>query len=295
MTHYNLSRQTVSLLISLLLFPVMLSAQSEWVDNGQERSFLSIEIIKPVRNIDTLFEGLRPDFTTFSGSVFLTGRYAIGKNFVLAADISIARVDYKGEEFDVYGKETILGNPYIGAEYYLPETPLFFELGMRIPIVPDNKGIASICGVYSDLDRAEAFLPHIVPVYGAVNYEKIFESKILLRARTGINLWFTSKEWETYRDPLVLVDYTLQTGYIHPRVTIIVGLTGRLDVSSDPRFEEKAHILQYGATLTVPFGNFRPGINFRIPGNKLTENLIDYVFGINLTYVFKKNNRDKVE
>jgi len=287
MTYYNLSRQTVILLISLLLFPVMLSAQSEWVDNGQERSFLSIEIIKPVRYIDSLLGKVQPDFTTLSGSIFLTGRYAIGKNFVLAADLPIARGEFKGEEFKDLGAQTIMGNPYIGAEYFLPETPLFFELGMRIPIVQVGKHLAGISGIYSDFDRAEAFLPNIVPVYGAVNYEKIFESKILFRARTGVNLWFISKEWESYRDPILLVDYTLQTGYMHERVTIVAGLTGRLDANSDPKYDEKAHILQYGATVTVPFGNFRPGINFRIPGNKYTEGLIDYVLGFNLAYVFK--------
>ncbi len=286
MTLYNLSRQTVILLISLLLFPVMLSAQSEWVDNGQERSFLSIEIIKPVRSIDSLLGEVQPDFTTFSGSIFLTGRYAVGKNFVLAADISIASGKFKGEEYKDYG-QTIMGNPYIGAEYYLPETPLFFELGMRIPIVQEGKHLAGISGIYSDFDRAEAFLPDIVPVYAAMNYETISKSKILLRVRTGVNLWFTNKEWETHRNPILLVDYTLQTGYMHERVTIVAGLTGRLDASSDPKYDEKSHILQYGATVTVPFGNFRPGVNFRIPGNKYTEGLIDYVIGFNLAYVFK--------
>jgi hypothetical protein len=280
-------RQTVILLISLLLFPVMLSAQSAWVDDGQERSFLSIEIIKPLRNGDSLYGSLLPRYATFSGSIFLTGRYDVGKNFVLAADISIANGKLEGEKSAFNGPETILGNPYIGAEYYLSETPLFFELGMRIPVVPEGKGLASITGFYSDFDRAEAFLPHVVPVYLAANYEKITTSKILLRARTGVNLWFMSKEKETYRNPVVFVDYTLQTGYSDPRVTIIVGLTGRIDVSSEPRYKEKAHFLQFGTTLTVPFGNFRPGINFRIPGNKYTADLIDFVFGLNLAYVFK--------
>lgn len=295
MIPYKLLQQNVILLISLLLFPLMLSAQSQWLDYGQEGSSLSIEIIKPVQNVDSLAGTVEPDFTTLSGSIFLTGRYAIGKNFVLAADISIASGKFDSEEFGPSGTQTIMGNPYIGAEYYLPETPLFFELGMRIPIVPSEKPHAYYNGIYSDLDRAEAFLPDIVPVYFAVNYETISESKILFRARTGVNLWFISKEWETYRDPMVLVDYTLQTGYYDPRVTIIVGLTGMIDLSSDPRFKEKDHILQYGATITVPFGNFRPGINFRIPGSKFTKSLIDYVFGLNLTYVFKENNRDKVE
>lgn len=284
---YKLLRQTAFLLISLLLVPIMLSAQSQWVDDGQERSFLSIEIIKPVVDIDSLAGMVEPDFTTLSGSIFLTGRYAIGKNFVLAADISIASGKLDSEKFEPSGTQTIMGNPYIGAEYYLPETPLFFELGMRIPIVQSGKPIAFFSGVYSDLDRAEAFTSHIIPVYVAVNYETISESKILFRARTGVNLWFRSKEQETYRDQIVLVDYTLQTGYYDPRVTIIVGLTGRLDVNSDPRFKGKGHLLQYAATITVPFGNFRPGINFRIPGNKLTEDLIDYVVGLNLSYSFK--------
>ncbi len=73
----------------------MLSAQSEWVDIGKEKTHISIEIIKPVAAIDSIFKDkyyaqVAPDYTTLSGAIFLTGRYAIGKNFVLAADISIA-------------------------------------------------------------------------------------------------------------------------------------------------------------------------------------------------------------
>ncbi len=289
---YKLSRQTVIILISLLLFPAMLSAQSLWVDHGEEKTYISVEIIKPIAAADSIYKDfwyteLQPEYTALSGAIIVTGKYALGKNFVLAADLSIAHGELVGEKYEAIGSQTIFGNPYIGAEYYLPETPLFFEMGFRIPVVPDEKGVASISGIYSDFDRSGAFYPHIVPVYAAMNYEKISKSKILLRARTGVTLWFNSKEVGAYREPSVFLNYALQTGYYDPRVTIIVGLTGSFDANSNPKYEEKAHILEFGTTVTVPFGNFRPGINFRVPGNKIAQEFIDYVFGLNLAYSFK--------
>ena len=278
-------RQTTFLLISLILLPAMLSAQSRWVDYGQDRNLLSVEIIKPLRNIKQIVHStdIEPDFTNLTGTIFLTGKYAVGNNFVLVADISIVHAELVDDD----NPNTIIGNPYIGAEYYLPETPLFFELGMRIPVVPDDKAVASVAGVLSDYDRAEAFIPKIIPVYGSMNYEKIFESNILLRAGTGITLWFNSKEFGAYRDPTVSFEYILQTGYNHPRVNIMLGLVGRKDLSSEPMRENELNILQYGTTITLPFGNFRPGFNFRIPANKRASERLDYVFGFNLAYSFK--------
>ncbi len=300
MIPYKLLRQTTFSLISLLLFPAMLAAQSEWVDYGQERSSLSIEIIKPVAYIDSTFKGewyagVAPDYTTLSGAIFLTGRHAVGKNFVLVADISFARGDLDDEGYEAQSVQMVIGNPYIGAEYHLPETPLFFELGMRIPIVSEDNTLARVVGYLSDFDRVEAFVPKIIPVFVDMNFEKIFKSNILLRAGTGISLWFNSKEIGAYRDPAIAFKYILQTGYNHPRVNIILGLIGRQELSSEPRIGEKFHEMQYGTTITIPFGNFRPGINFRIPGNSQTKKRFDYVFGLNLTYVFKENNRNKVE
>ena len=295
---YKLSRQAAVLLISLLLFPAMLSAQSLWVDHGEEKTYISVEIIKPIAAVDSIYKDfwyteLQPEYTALSGAIIITGKYALGKNFVLAADLSIAHGELVGEKYDSIGSQTIFGNPYIGAEYHLPKTPLFFELGFRIPVVPDKKGVASISGIYSDFDRAGAFYPHIVPVSGAVNFEKITKWKLLLRARTGVTLWFNSKKVGAFRSPTLFVNYMLQTGYYHPRVTFIVGLAGVLDANSNPKYPEKVHILQYGATITVPFGNFRPGINFRIPGNKTSREFIDYAFGLNLTYVFNNPSQSK--
>jgi hypothetical protein len=135
---YKLFRQTVFFLTSILLFPSMVLAQSQWVDNGDADNYISIEIMKPVSAVDSMSGILSPNYTTLSGSIFLEGRYSIGKNIFLAADISIAHSEFDDENYASIGSHTVFGNPYIGAEYYLPETPLFFELGLRIPITPDR-------------------------------------------------------------------------------------------------------------------------------------------------------------
>ena len=286
MVRFYFSTLTMLVLIVCLLFTSELSAQSEWVDQGQRGNFFSVEIIKPVIAMDSTSGDACRSLTTFSGSIFLTGRYTVGKNFVLVADLPIARgeLDYGS---DVSSSQTQLGNPYLGAEYYLAESPLFFELGLRLPITPDGKTISTITGIYSSLDRIEAFSSDIFPVSAAANYKTISKSKILLRARSGINLWFNSIEIGAHREPAVSVDYTLQTGYAGEALNIIVGLTGRIDASSHTELREKQHLLQYGAAITVPFGRFRPGLNFKIPGNRTTERLTDYVVGLNFGINFR--------
>ncbi|MEO8209660.1 MAG: hypothetical protein ABI840_03795, partial [bacterium] len=186
----------------------------------------------------------------------------------------------------INGSEWIFGNPYIGAEFDIPKTPVYFQLGLRIPLVPDSNGVAKFAGTLSDFDRSEAFIEHVFPIYGAVNFETVSENKILFAARGGLNLWFYNDTLDILSNPSAHVDYQLQTGYIDKNLNIIFSAVGRYDVSTNAKVKEKNNILMYGLSVVVPYKKIRPALSFRVPGSDLSKDVLNYVVGLNFGYVF---------
>lgn len=263
--------------------------QSQWLDPGRGNS-ISMEIYKPIAPQDSVVGSLFPTFSGGSGALFLTGRYNVSNEFTLVCELAMAngKLDYEDktqESPDESGFK--FGNPYIGAEYHLPNSPLTFELGLRIPVTPKDPTTATLVGARADINRFEAFVKDIVPVVVAVDYNTVSESDILLKARAGGSFWFnTDTDAGFDSDPEVSVDYTLQTGYISKYVHAVIGLTGRYDVSSGPKYPEKYNYIQYGLVLTFPYKSIRPGLSFKVPGSD-AEDLFNYVIGLNFTYDFK--------
>ena len=282
----------------LKIFPVMVimclyftdgGAQSQWLDYGDGNS-ISLEIYKPIIPQDSIFDDeITPAYKTFSGAVFLTGRYNVAKNFTLIAELPFARgeTDDTTALEDSYG--TKIGNPYLGAEYKLPNSPLKFQLGFRIPLTPEDVVQASVVGSRADLDRVEAFIYDLVPINAAIYFETVSESGILFKARAAGNLWFNVNTDNTFLNGRTqfAAAYTLQTGYIHKYVNVIFGLSGRYHLESGPKLPEKPVFLQYGLLVTVPYKNIRPGFSIKVPGNERTGKLFNYVLGLDFTYAFK--------
>lgn len=263
-----------------------IKAQSQWLDYDKGNS-ISLEIYKPViptKILDTAYNVLTPEYSAGSLAFFLSGRYVISKEFSLVADIPFANGELDDSLLTDKGGFKF-GNPYLGAEYNLPETPVMVELGFRIPVASKDNIPATLLGVRSDIDRSEAFLYDIVPVYAAVNYESVSDSRILLKARFGADIWFNTKSVGFDTQPALFAEYTLQTGYLNKYVHFIVGLSGRYDVNSGPKFPQKENFLQYGLLVTFPLKNVHPGFIVKFPGGE-TNDFLNYVLGLNCTYGF---------
>lgn len=269
-----------------IMSPSILSSQSVWYGREKKNS-VTLEINKPVEPSDSVLRYVIPEMDALSGSVFLSGRYTLkkNKNITFVADFPIAH-GYINDTVILNDAETIIGNPYVGAEFDIPNSPLFFELGFRIPLVPHDKALARIAGIISDFDRSEAFLKDVFPVYGAVNFNSVSSNNILFAAKGGINLWFNSDSLNYENSPSVIVDYNVQTGYIDKRIEVMLSAVGRYDVSSGARFPEKRTLLQYGLSVVVPLKSFRPGISFRVPGNDRAGDIVNYVIGLDFKYLF---------
>jgi hypothetical protein len=264
--------------------PSSANSQAMWLERPEGNS-ISLEVYRPAIPSDSLFGEVTPGFTTLSGAIFLSGKYDVSRDFSLIADLPFAGGNYNDTIYDGAGQFKI-GNPYIGGEYRLPQSPLMFELGMRLPVTADTHHTATIIGYYSDFDRNEAFIPHIIPILAAVNYESLSEDGIYLKLRGGVNVWLNSEEANFDTDPRVSVDYSLQGGYFHKYVHVIAGASARYSNDTGPKYPQKETLLQYGISLTFPFKKWHPGISFKVPGNEYTGGFINYVIGLSCSYLF---------
>lgn len=279
------------LIIALVTLLVLLDSsashgQSIWYGREKTNS-INLEINKPFTPSDSLGPYEIPGLNPWSGSIFLSGRYSLknNKNITFVADVPVAH-GFIDDTLITNGSEWMFGNPYIGAEFDIPNSPVYFELGLRLPFAPDDKGTAEFAGAVSDFDRSEAFLSNRFPIYGAVNFATVSDSKILFTARGGLNLWFNSDSSRIQSSPAVHVDYHLQIGYIMKSLNLIFTLSGRQNLSSNAKIKEKEHVIQYGLSIVVPYKKIRPAFSFRFPGNKPADRVLNYVGGLNFGYVF---------
>lgn len=286
-TQFSLFCKITIVILFLISFTSISFSQSVWYCR-QKTNSITLEINKPDEPSDSIVGIVIPGVDFWSGSVFLSGRYSLpkNKNITFVADFPVAH-GLIPDTIVTNGSETIIGNPYIGAEFDIPQSPIYFQLGLRIPLCPDNNFVAKLAGNISDLDRKEAFFSKVFPVYGAVNYQTVSDNKILFAARGGLNLWFNDDTTAFSSDPEVSTDYTLQTGYIDQRINVILSAVGRYAISSNAAVPTKRNFLEYGLSVVVPIKRFRPAISFRVPGNELTGYLLNYVVGLNLEYSFK--------
>lgn len=277
--------------VSVLLLIITLSAgevtaQSVWYGREKANS-ISLEFSKPFTPSDSLGPHEIPGLDPLSGSLFLSGRYSLknNKNITFVADIPVMH-GFIDSDLITNGSEWAIGNPYIGAEFDIPKTPIFFETGFRVPLAPDDKGVAEAAGALSDFDRAEAFLNNIFPVYFAVNYQTVTDNKILIGFRGGLNLWFNNDTLRIQSDPSLHLDYHAQIGYVEKYLNVIFTIAGRESLSSNSVIKSKSHVVQYGVSVVVPYKKIRPALSFRYPGNSPANRVLNYVLGLNFGYVF---------
>ncbi|MFQ6113378.1 MAG: hypothetical protein ACE5NG_04715 [bacterium] len=259
-----------SSLMSPLVLLSPLSAQTIWLNQGQDNS-IAIEVLKPE------FDG-DDDFTFISTAWFLSGRFSLGENVMIAGELPIAHGGID-TDFGVDESQTVIGNPYVGFEIRRQGSSMFAEIGVRPPLTPDDNPFASFVGLFSDFDRLEAFTPDILTVTGKVNYHRTNASKVVFRIRGGTALLINTEGKGD--DTELFLDYSGQVGYEGDQFSLIGGLTGRFLASEDGDLGERT-VLQLGLAASVGLRNVRPGIHLRIPLDDDLTGVLDLVAGLNL-------------
>lgn len=251
-----------------------LKAQSIWLSNNDGKS-ISLEGFKPIYDEE--------GYSFSTGTFSLGFRFPIGKS-LLVAELPYVHAAYKFESpyFNMSLSESGIGNPYIGLQQRVSNSSTFGEVGLRIPLASEDKWLANMIGIYTDLDCQEAFVPHWLPITAMLNYWKKSDSGLIFRLRGGPLLWINTEKSEFDDSMELLMKYSAQIGYESGQVRLLGGLIGRMIVTEgDLNISERtAH--QLGFSASVGFGNIRPGILILLPLEEEIKEVINYTLGVNL-------------
>ena len=263
-------RTCIRLAIALLTaLPGAVSAQSIWLDQRYQKS-ISLEILKP--NLDG------DDNTTVTTSaVFASLRVPVGNGLVVVGEVPFA---HWGLESDFGGgSENTIGNPYLGLELQVPASPTFLELGIRAPLASEDNSSARFVGVFTDIDRFEAFLTDIVPITAVLNYRYRSVSGLVTRFRGGLAAWINTEG----DDSEVVAAYSGQVGYGSEQLNVIGGFTGRAVLTEEGLDFGERTLHHLGAAASIGLGTVRPGVHVRLPLDDDTTDFLDFVIGLNVS------------
>lgn len=104
----------------------------------------------------------------------------------------------------------------------------------------------------------------------------------------GPTLWFYTGDTFDH-DFNLLLDYAGRFGYQGQKVTILAGITGRLLVTEEGLDLGERSFHQLGISASMNMGRVRPGAHPRFPIDDDLNEVIDFVFGLNLAVDLPSN------
>jgi hypothetical protein len=242
------------------------SAQSPYLDRGNDRTLL-LEVLKPS------FEGDdQPDFLTTTW--LLGARLGVAPQTHIVLELPWAH--YEEGDFSA----STIGNPYVGIEYGATGTGPFGEFGVRPPLAAseDDDVVASLSGIFSDVDRWEDFWPQMIPVTAAFNYRYEAPTGFRARGRLGGSLWIP----EEGGDAEFFTLFGGWAGYESPMLRVAGGWSGRVLLTEEGVFGDQTLHHQLSAAIDIGTGRVRPGAHLRLPLNSDLTDAVNLVFGISL-------------
>jgi hypothetical protein len=260
----------LTVLIAAMSFALPLSAQSIWLDRRHEQTIG--------------FEFLIPDFKTEDGGVsgwalFLSLRAPLSDQLRFAGELPFVHANLEsGPFFFRNGSQNSFGNPYLGLEIGRPGSAVFGEIGVRAPLASKDNFGAALVGFITDFDRLEAFLPNLVSISGMLNVHQIGATGFALRLRGGPALNISTEGDDTE----LLIGYSAQAGYESEVVSVLGGVTGRVNITEENADFGERSVHQLGFNASLGLGKVRPGVHFRLPLDDDLKNSLDFVFGFNL-------------
>lgn len=256
------------------------SAQTYWMYPG-ETNTISLEVHKP--KFDRA-EG----FGTLTTIWFLSGRFRAGDKLSVCLDMPVSNVDIDKTVHPTHDDETLFGNPYFGIEGRLSELDaphiITARLGLRPPLASDEKMGAADIGFFTAYDRFEALIPDWWTVQGGFGYSRTLEGGIKYSVNIDGNLILPTEDGP---DNELLLNYNLAFLFPVEKVSFGAGFNGRWLVTESDLDFGQATIHQLGFVGKYDFGQFSPGLHLRIPIDEDLSDIIDYMYGFNLTYHLK--------
>jgi hypothetical protein len=263
-----------SIFLFLLFSNLTLTSQSQsfWLPDTSYNAGhgMCLEILKP-------FFDDNDDISFLTSTQNLSGRYQVSHKIFLVAELPFAHFnsDFSDSEFSI-------GNPYLGFVRHKAGQPYFLEVGIRAPLASDEKFNALFVGLFTDYDKAEAYVPDLLTVSIKGTYVKKYNSNFMLRLSGGPTIWQATKDNTIEDDTEALLDYSGHVGYDGSKVRIMGGITGRLVVTeSDIDIQERT-IHHFGLFGRYKSKNVQPGLLLKIPIDEDLNDIFNFSIGVNL-------------
>lgn len=268
------------MLLALLLALISLrpgAAQSLWTRPYQPNQ-ISLELLQPA--LDTAPD---EELSFLTGAGTLAASYLATDRTSLVVQVPFAHyASDVGAEDPASVSETTLGNPYLGLGLSSTRVPLFVELGARLPVASDSTA-ATFVGGATDLDRSEAFAPHLFSTHLIVNTRWELSRAVSVRFRGGPLL--TTPTPDGTGSTELYARYSAQGWFEGDRYVFGFGLTGRAPFTEGGDFTDvSAH--QVGATLIFNVPYLHPGLLVRTPLNGPASDDVGVILGLTLSTAF---------
>jgi hypothetical protein len=243
-----------------------LAAQSLWL--GPEQRVLLLEVFHPT------FTGSALEFPSFAA--YLTGRLSLGPGMALQVELPVAHAKLTAALADL--SETGIGSPYLGLVLRRPGSPVWGEVGARIPIATDNS--SSIVGAFADLDRLPAWSSDILPVTALVGYRWSSTWGGFVAGRGGPGIWIDVGDAESE----VVLHTSLEAGVESARFAFSGAVTSMTVITTDGGLGDRS-LFQGGIVAEARLGTVRPGVTLFVPLDDDLGNAIDLVYGFRLAVI----------
>ena len=265
-------------ILAIALFATPVVAQNYWMHPGEGTS-VSLEIFKP--KFDD-FEA----FDLMTSVWLLSASIETSERMTLVLDYPIANLDVK----ENYGGDaaTLFANPYVGFEYKLgsldEKETLLVRVGIRLPLASDNKyGVASI-GAWTLYDRFEAFVPDLLTIVEGFGWRKeLSSSGIEQKSNVNFAIMIPTEDGEAE----LFGDYNFAFWFPVQTLNLGIGLSGRIIVTEGDLdiLERTFHHVRLSGNIAA--GKFKPGFHMQVPTDELLADIVDFSYGVNLTYLIK--------
>mgnify|MGYP005725378233 CR=1 FL=1 len=263
-----------ALIFSPLLTASNLQSQSFALNRNAASTFL-LEVIKPSFDEEEL------DASFVTSSLMLSGRVSVTKYFGLVGEVPFSHFGLNfGEGFET--TDNSLGNIYLGIELMGRNSPLFVEVGGRLPIASglDEFSEAPFSGYLTNfVERAEAFVPEAVPLNLAFNVNHKSITGLTFRLRGASTVWLATGERS---DTELFFQYNAYVGFENPVFTVLAGASGRVLATEEGLDFGERSTHQFRMSGDVSLGVIRPGVFFQLPVDSELQDLVSAVFGVSL-------------
>ena len=172
-------------------------------------------------------------------------------------------------------QNTVLGNPYLGVEFWNENIGVLNRLGIRFPLEESFKG--ALGGGFSSYDRFDAFQSTYITFSWDFNYMQISGDEAHYRIRGGPLIMFP------YRDKVVNdIELFLNLGFDllleYEIADICLGIQGIRYMTAEQGISGTTEVIAgFGPNFKFDGGNF--GLRINVPLGEELDNFVDFGFG----------------